>query len=125
MAFSKSLAREVARGGVRVNCVSPAVTETAFKERLADDPIGSRIVEGAIRSTPMRRAAMPAEIAEAVAFLGSPRGRLHHRQVLSVSGAWRCRGEAPRLSPELLPAAVAREQLRGGLSADAHRLADL
>jgi 2-hydroxycyclohexanecarboxyl-CoA dehydrogenase len=86
VAFSKSLAREVARDGIRVNCVSPAVTQTAFQDRLAADPIGAKIVEGAIRSAPMRRAAVPEEIAEAVAFMASPAAGFITGQVLSVNG---------------------------------------
>ena len=86
VAFSKSLARELARDGIHVNCVSPAVTDTGFKERLAADPVGARIVEGAIRATPMRRAAKPEEIAEAVAFLASPASGFVTGQVLSVNG---------------------------------------
>ena len=86
VAFSKSLAREVARDGIRVNCVSPAVTRTPFEERLREDPVGARIVEGAVKATPMRRIGLPEEVAEAVAFLAAPASGFITGQVLSVNG---------------------------------------
>jgi 2-hydroxycyclohexanecarboxyl-CoA dehydrogenase len=86
VAFSKSIARELARDGIRVNCVSPAVTETAFEARLREDEVGRRIVEGAVRAAPMRRAARPEEVAEAVAVLASPAAGFFTGQSLSVNG---------------------------------------
>jgi len=86
VAFSKSLAREEARYGVRVNCVSPAVTDTAFRDALEADPVGQKIVEGAVRTTPMRRTGTPDEVAEAVLFLASSAAGFITGQVLSVSG---------------------------------------
>ena len=86
VSFSKSLAREEARHGLRVNCVSPSVTETAFQARLEEDDLGRKIVEGAVRATPMRRVGQPAEIAEAVLFLASPASGFITGQVLSVNG---------------------------------------
>ncbi len=84
--FSKSLAREEARHGIRVNCVSPSVTETPFQERLEADEVGRRIVEGAVRATPMRRVGQPGEVAEAILFLASPAAGYITGQVLSVNG---------------------------------------
>ncbi|MBM3665614.1 MAG: SDR family oxidoreductase [Actinobacteria bacterium] len=86
VSFSKSLAREEARHNVRVNCVSPSVTDTAFQARLEEDDLGRKIVEGAVRATPMRRVGQPAEVAEAVLFLASPAAGYITGQVLSVNG---------------------------------------
>lgn len=86
VSFSKSLAREEARHGIRVNCVSPSVTDTAFQARLEADDLGRKIVEGAVRATPMRRVGQPDEVAEAVLFLASARAGYITGQVLSVNG---------------------------------------
>jgi 2-hydroxycyclohexanecarboxyl-CoA dehydrogenase len=88
IAFSKTLARELARHGVRVNVVCPGPTETDF---LADAGGGTperqqRLIEGIVRGIPFRRLAQPEEVAEAVAFLASPAAAYITGQTLSVSG---------------------------------------
>lgn len=81
IAFTKSLAREMARFNVNVNCVSPGPTDTPL---LAAVPERHR--EAFIRVTPMQRLAKPSEIADAVLFFASTRSDFITGQVLSVSG---------------------------------------
>lgn len=81
IAFTKSLAREMARHGITVNCVAPGPTETAL---LADMP--ERIQEGLKRAIPMRRLGQPQDIANAILFFASNRASYITGQVLSVSG---------------------------------------
>ncbi|MDA8107861.1 MAG: SDR family oxidoreductase [Betaproteobacteria bacterium] len=81
IAFTKSLAREMARFGVNVNCVCPGPTDTPL---LAAVPEKHR--EAFIRVTPMQRLAKPSEIADAVLFFASARSDFITGQVLSVSG---------------------------------------
>jgi 2-hydroxycyclohexanecarboxyl-CoA dehydrogenase len=81
IAFTKSLAREMARYRINVNCVCPGPTDTPLFRTLAE-----RLQEALIRAIPFRRVAAPEEIAEAVMFLAGPRSDYITGQVLSVSG---------------------------------------
>ena len=81
IAFTKSLAREMARFGINVNCVCPGPTDTPL---LAAVPEKHR--EAFVRVTPMGRLAQPAEIADAVLFFASSRAAFITGQTLSVSG---------------------------------------
>jgi 2-hydroxycyclohexanecarboxyl-CoA dehydrogenase len=84
IAFTKTLAREVARHGIRVNCVSPGPTDTALLGQVADVSPGLR--EALERGIPMRRVGQPADIASVVAFLASDDAGYMTGQTLSVSG---------------------------------------
>jgi 3alpha(or 20beta)-hydroxysteroid dehydrogenase len=66
--MTKSAALELARYKIRVNTIFPGVIDTAI---LDDNP--DRMNDVLVKSTPMRRLGQPAEIAEAVLFLASPR----------------------------------------------------
>ena len=81
IAFTKSLAREMARHRINVNCVCPGPTDTPL---LATMP--ERLRENLEKAIPFRRLAQPEEIADAVLFFASDRARYVTGQVLSVSG---------------------------------------
>ena len=81
IAFTKSLAREVARYNITVNCVCPGPTDTPLMAAVPD-----KIKEAFTRATPMRRLAKPGEIADAILFFASSRADFVTGQVLSVSG---------------------------------------
>ncbi|MBE0691981.1 MAG: SDR family oxidoreductase [Aquamicrobium sp.] len=80
--YSKSMSKEVTPKGVRVVRVSPGWVETeaavAMAERLAeqagtDYEGGKRIIMDSLGGIPLGRPAKPAEVADLVAFVVSPR----------------------------------------------------
>ena len=81
IAFSKGLAREMARYNITVNCVCPGPTDTPLMAAVPD-----KIKEAFERVTPMHRLARPAEIADAILFFASNHSDFVTGQVLSVSG---------------------------------------
>ncbi|MBI5899777.1 MAG: SDR family oxidoreductase [Rhodocyclales bacterium] len=81
IAFTKSLAREVARYNINVNCVCPGPTDTPLLRAVPE-----KHQEAFVRATPMRRLAKPSEIADAILFFASDRASFITGQTISVSG---------------------------------------
>jgi 2-hydroxycyclohexanecarboxyl-CoA dehydrogenase len=79
--FTKSLARETARYGIRVNCVCPGPTDTALMAAVPD-----KVKEALIKAIPLRRLARPEEVADAVLYFAGAEASYVTGQVISVSG---------------------------------------
>jgi NAD(P)-dependent dehydrogenase (short-subunit alcohol dehydrogenase family) len=81
IAFTKTLAREYARRGVTVNAVAPGFIETDMVREMP-----ASALDAVKAMTPLGRLGQPEEIADAVAFLASPRSGFITGQVLAVNG---------------------------------------
>ena len=81
IAFTKSLAREMVRKQIRVNCICPGPTDTPLFASQSE-----KMRDALINAIPMKRVAKPTEIADAILFFASDRASFITGQVLSVSG---------------------------------------
>lgn len=86
--FTKSLAKECARYGVRVNAVAPGPIDTDMlkvaPEHLGE--LGERFVKGMVAATAMRRAGRPEEVAATIAYLASDDASFVTGETIGVSG---------------------------------------
>ncbi len=81
MAFTKSLAREVARYRINVNCVCPGPTDTPLFHAQPE-----KLKDALVRAIPFRRLAAPEETADAIAFFAGAECDYVTGQIMSVSG---------------------------------------
>jgi len=81
IALTKSLAREMARHAITVNCVCPGPTDTPL---FAAQP--EKLKEALVKAIPFRRLARPEEVAAPVLFFASDAASFITGQVISVSG---------------------------------------
>lgn len=81
IAFTKSLAREVARKGITVNAVAPGFIETDMTSAVPE-----AVLDQVKASTPIGRLGRPEEVAEAVRFLCGPLASYITGEVINVNG---------------------------------------
>ena len=87
IAFTKAMARELARSNVTVNCVCPGPTDTPLvRNEMERSDIAKKIMSAMESAIPLKRLAKPEEIAPAIAFLASDDASFITGQTLSVSG---------------------------------------
>jgi len=87
IAFTKTLARELGRYNINVNCVAPGITETPLAaEMSAKGPSAEKIKEAVTRATPLGKLGKPEDVANAYLFFVSEESSHITGQVLSVNG---------------------------------------
>mgnify|MGYP000872163348 CR=1 FL=1 len=87
VAFSKTMARELAKQRISVNVVCPGPTDTPlFRDFCGEGDYGEKLRAGLIRSIPFGRLGRPEDLPGIVAFLSSDDAAFITGQVISVSG---------------------------------------
>jgi 2-hydroxycyclohexanecarboxyl-CoA dehydrogenase len=84
IAFTKTIAREMARQQINCNIVCPGPSDTPLFASIGGD--NPKLREALIRSIPFRRLAQPEDLANVVAFLASDEASYVTGQTVSVSG---------------------------------------
>jgi 3-oxoacyl-[acyl-carrier protein] reductase len=79
--FTKSLAKECGKYGVRANVVAPGFIETDMTAGLTE-----AVKKGILDGVPLGRFGTPDDVADLVSFLVSDRARYISGQVLGVDG---------------------------------------
>ena len=77
-ALTHSIALEVAKYGITVNCVAPGPTQTGW--------IDEDLEKAVIPIIPMGKLIQPEDIADTILFLASEKARMLTGQVIKVSG---------------------------------------
>ncbi len=85
IAFTKAMARELARWSITVNCVCPGPSDTPLFRREITEPY-PKLAESLIRAIPLGRLGTAEDVAPAVLYLASEEASYVTGQTLSISG---------------------------------------
>ncbi len=87
IAFTKTMARELARNGVTLNALCPGPTDTPILQSFTGaGEAGAKIAEGLKRAIPLKRLGEPEDYAGMLALMLSDEAAFMTGQVLSISG---------------------------------------
>jgi 2-hydroxycyclohexanecarboxyl-CoA dehydrogenase len=87
IAFTKTMAREMARFGITANAVCPGPTKTPLLEKIVETGDNAqKVIDSMTRGIPMKRLGAPEDVAGAVLYLASEGASYVTGQTVSVSG---------------------------------------
>lgn len=87
VAFSKTMARELARKQINVNVVCPGPTDTAlFRDFAGEGEKGEKLKDALTKAIPFGRLGQPDDLPGIIAFLSSDEASFITGQIISVSG---------------------------------------
>lgn len=81
IAFTKAVAKEVARTGIRVNAVAPGLIKTPMNEQVSEEHL-----QYMLDRMPMGRIGLPEEVAALITFLASDEASFTTGQIYDISG---------------------------------------
>ena len=81
-ALTVSLAAELARSGIRVNAIAPGYIDTEATRKISPE----KMIEGMVRSTPMRRLGTPADLVGMLLFMLSDEAGFMTGQIVALDG---------------------------------------
>lgn len=95
--LTATLAAELGRWNIRVNCIAPGFTRTkGFDEQVAKGTVNPKELESRL---PLGRLGQPEEIADAAIFLASDKSRYITGVTIPVDGGWLADGGRGMLRP--------------------------
>jgi len=86
LGFTKSMAKELAPRGIRVNAIAPGYISTDMTDILPEE-----VKQEIVRAIPLAKVGTPEDVAKAVLFLASPSAAYITGQTLCVDGGMEMR----------------------------------
>ena len=93
--LTRNMALDLAKSGIRVNCICPGAIDTPLFQGIKDLP---DLCDGFVQAIPMKRLGMTSEIGEAVAFLASDAASYVTGLIMPVDGGLTCKTGWPNIT---------------------------